>query len=211
MTTITHHLPADLIRAHAAGSLPHAFAVVVAAHLSLCDECRALAEAEDALGGALLDRLAPVDLSAGALDRLMAALDGPDPDPAPPRAQGIFPGPVVQAMDGKPPKWRSLGGGIRQQILRADRHGSLRLLHIPAGAAVPEHGHRGLELTLVMQGSFADSEGRFQRGDVEVAADEIDHQPIAGPGEDCICLAATDARLKFHGLIPRLLQPVFRI
>jgi putative transcriptional regulator len=27
-------------------------------------------------------------------------------------------------------------------------------------------------------------------------------------GEDCICLAATDAPLRFRGLIPRLAQPL---
>jgi putative transcriptional regulator len=104
-----------------------------------------------------------------------------------------------------------LGGGIRQQLLTADSQGSLRLLYIPPGKAVPEHGHQGQELTLVLQGSFSDSAGAFHRGDVEVAHDEIDHQPVAGPGEPCICLAATDAPLRFRALIPRLLQPIFRI
>jgi putative transcriptional regulator len=211
MTGIAHHIPDDLIRAHATGNLPHAFAVVVATHLSLCDACRARSEAEEAVGGALLDRLAPVDLSAGALDRLMAALDAPDTEPAPARRSGIFPAPVMEALGNQPPKWRPLGGGIRQQILSADHEGSLRLLYIPPGEAVPEHGHRGLELTLVLQGSFADSGGRFGVGDVEVASDDTDHQPVAGDGAPCICLAATDAPLRFHGLIPRLLQPIFRI
>lgn len=211
MTGIIHHIPDQLVRAHATGNLPHAFAVVVAAHLSMCDACRARAEAEEAVGGALLDRLTPADLSPGALDRLMAALDRPDPFPPPARRSGIFPAPVMAELGGRPPKWRALGGGIRQQILSADREGSLRLLYIPPGEAVPEHGHRGLELTLVLQGSFADRAGRFGVGDVEVASDEVDHQPIAGAGAPCICLAATDAPLRFHGLIPRLLQPIFRI
>lgn len=211
MTGITHHIPEALIRAHATGNLPHAFGVVVAAHLSMCDACRALSEAEEAVGGVLLDRLLPADLAPGALDRLMAALEAPDPFPPAPRRSGIYPAPVAAALGGEAPRWRALGGGIRQQILSADRAGSLRLLSIPPGAAVPEHGHRGLELTLVLQGSFADSGGRFGVGDVEVASDAVDHQPVAGEGATCICLAATDAPLRFHGLIPRLLQPVFRI
>ena len=45
MTGITHHIADDLLRAFATGNLPHPFAVVVAAHLSLCDACRAEAEA----------------------------------------------------------------------------------------------------------------------------------------------------------------------
>lgn len=211
MTPVTHHIPEGTLRAYAAGQLPHAFAVVVAAHVSLCTECRAQVEAEEMLGGALLEGEAAAPLAGDARARLMAALDdSPPPRPAI-RASGIFPAPVMEALKGNPPRWKMLGGGIRQQILSQDREGSLRLLYIPPGMAVPEHGHRGAELTLVLQGSFSDSEGRFARGDVEVAHDEIDHQPVAGPGEPCICLAATDAPLRFRGLLPRLMQPIFRI
>ena len=117
----------------------------------------------------------------------------------------------MQALDGHPPRWRMLGGGIRQQVISADKEGSLRLLYIPPGKAVPEHGHGGLELTLVLQGSFSDSAGRFKRGDVETAHAETDHQPVADQGQPCICLAATDAPLRFRSFLPRLLQPLFRI
>lgn len=210
MTDIIHHIPEDMIRDWAAGRLPQAFAVVVAAHVSLCDECRALAEAEDTLGGVLLEQDAGVALAADARTRLMQSLDRPAPPPRQ-RASGIFPAPVMEALKGNPPHWRMLGGGIRQQILAADTEGSLRLLYIPAGRSVPEHGHGGLELTLVLQGSFSDSEGEFGRGDVECAHGDIDHQPVAGMGAPCICLAATDAPLRFHAMLPRLLQPIFRI
>lgn len=211
MTVISHHIAEKLIAAHVAGQLPHVFSVVVAAHISVCDECRARAEAAEVLGGALMDSVGPVNLSSGALERVMAALDDDAPAPAPIARSGIFPAPVMQAIGGKPPAWRMLGGGVRQQILAADGEGSLRLLYIPPGLAVPEHGHRGLEMTMVLQGSFSDSEGRFAAGDVEVAGGDLDHQPIAGAEGPCICLAATDAPLRFHALLPRLLQPLFRI
>lgn len=210
MTAITHHIPDDLLDGFATGNLPHHFAVVVAAHLSLCDACRARAEAADMLGGALIDRIAPTPMDPGAQARLLAALDHPPP-PRPIGPSGIFPAPVMQELGGQPPKWRMLGGGIRQQILGADAEGSLRLLYIPPGRAVPEHGHGGLEMTLVLQGSFSDSEGSFGTGDVEIARDDVEHQPVAGPDGPCICLAATDAPLRFRALIPRLLQPLFRI
>jgi putative transcriptional regulator len=85
------------------------------------------------------------------------------------------------------------------------------LLYIPAGQSVPDHGHRGLELTLVLQGAFRDQTNRFGPGDLEIATEADQHTPIAEAGADCICLAATDAPLRFSGLIPRLLQPLFRI
>jgi putative transcriptional regulator len=34
---------------------------------------------------------------------------------------------------------------------------------------------------------------------------------MAEAGVECICLAASDAPLKFHGLLPRLAQPFFKI
>ncbi|HHC29420.1 MAG TPA: transcriptional regulator, partial [Rhodobacterales bacterium] len=138
--------------------------------------------------------------------------DAPDlpADPAP-EGHGIYPGPVMQALKGHPPRWKPLGAGIRQTILSSGNAGSLRLLYIPPGAAVPDHGHGGLELTMVLQGSFDDETGHYGVGDVEVADDSLEHTPVAGPEAPCIALAATDAPPKFRALVPRLLQPLFRI
>lgn len=211
MSNISHHIPSDLLRAHARGDLAQSFSILIAAHISLCDECRALCEAEDLVGGALLEQEQLVSMSDTARARLFEALESAPNPPASPRASGIFPAPVMEALKGEPPRWRMLGAGIRQQILADEPGSSLRLLYIPPGRAVPEHGHHGLELTLVLQGSFSDKAGRFARGDVECAHDEVDHQPIADAGQACICLAATEAPLRFHRWLPRLLQPLFRI
>ncbi|XDA98979.1 ChrR family anti-sigma-E factor [Sulfitobacter sp. LCG007] len=213
MTTITHHIPEHLVRAYAAGSLPYGFALVVAAHVSVCDTCRAQLEAEELAGGAMLDSLAPSQAGEERplLEDLLDRLDTPPRDEQECAAAGIYPAPVMTALSGRPPKWRALGGGIRQSILAADRDSSVRLLHIPPGQAVPDHGHRGLELTMVLQGSFHDETGEFRTGDVEVADGDLEHVPVAGTGMPCICLAATDAPLNFRSLVPRLLQPVFRI
>ena len=108
-------------------------------------------------------------------------------------------------------RWRPVGGGVKQAILPTSKSASARLLFIPAGSAVPDHGHRGVELTMVLQGAFADATDRFARGDVEIADEDLEHTPIADIGADCICLAATDAPLRFRSLIPRLLQPFLKI
>jgi putative transcriptional regulator len=212
MPPVTHHIPDDIIEAYATGALPHAFAVVVATHLSLCDTCRATAEACDVLAGTALDALDGPPPDAELRARTLELLDTPLSKAAPIAApQGIYPGTVAAELGGLPPRWRSLGAGIRQQILSAGPHGSVRLLYIPGGKAVPDHGHNGLEMTLVLQGSFHDQTGAYGRGDVQVVADDIEHTPVADAGPACICLAATDAPLRFTALIPRLLQGVFRI
>lgn len=216
--TIHHHIPARLIRAYAAGILPKSFATVVAAHVSLCDDCRARLAAEELAAGAVLESIAPArgaddaQLRAAVLERLDALSEpGTDDDDAPPARQGIYPGPVAAMLQGRPPRWSRLGAGVRQMILEGDREGWVRLLFIPPGNPVPEHSHGGLELTMVLQGSFDDETGNYGVGDVEVADETLEHTPVAGPGAPCIALAATDAPLRFRPLIPRLLQPLFRI
>ncbi|MFT7145609.1 MAG: putative transcriptional regulator [Yoonia sp.] len=103
-------------------------------------------------------------------------------------------------------KWRKVGGGVSQLVLKTSSDASVRLLRIAAGTKVPDHGHRGTELTLVLQGAFMDANEHFGAGDVEVANEDMNHTPIAETGMDCICLAATDAPLRFSGIMPRLAQ-----
>lgn len=211
MKPITHHLPESMLAAYAAGNLPRAFGLVVASHVSMCLECRSRCEAHEAAGGAILDDLAGEDLSDGLKESVLALLDAPVRTAPVHRRSGVYPGPVMTALKGRNPRWKALGAGVRQSILSADETGSVRLLTIPPGQAMPDHGHHGLELTLVLHGSFSDETGTYRVGDVEYADEELEHTPIADAGEPCICLAATDAPLRFSGMVPRLLQPIFRI
>ncbi len=211
LPTITHHIPDHLLAACAAGSLPDAFAMVVASHVSMCEACRAGLEAHQLAGGIVLEETPATALSDSLKPKVMARLDQSfRPEPVYER-RGIFPAPVNAALRGREPAWKKLGMGVRQSILSADEDGSVRLLWIPPGQHVPDHGHNGLELTLVLQGSFSDETGRYGVGDVEVGDEALKHTPVAGPDAPCICLAATDAPLRFSALVPRLLQPFFRI
>ncbi len=109
-------------------------------------------------------------------------------------------------------KWKPLGpGAYHFPIPTRDGEAQVRLLRIPAGKPVPEHTHGGRELTVVLAGCFRDGDDVFHRGDFEEADEDLTHQPIAGEGEDCICLAVTDAPLKFKSWIVRLVQPVLGI
>ncbi|MCV6823097.1 MULTISPECIES: ChrR family anti-sigma-E factor [Halocynthiibacter] len=211
MTAITHHLPDHLLASYAAGTLPQPFALVVASHVSLCDDCRASLEAHNAAGGVVLETTLEERLSKDLKASILAQLDDDFVREPVYEREGALPGPVMEALEGQPPKWKSLGLGVKQCIISAGENGSVRLLHIPPGQAMPDHSHGGLELTLVLQGSFSDEGGRFGVGDVEVANEDVEHTPIADAGDPCICLAATDAPLKFNSLMPRLLQPIFKI
>lgn len=215
MRDVKHHLTDALLMAYSAGNLPEAFNLVVATHVSMCDECRARLESFDSVGGALLDEAQSVALDDGSFAETMRLINsGAVAERVMPKAtKAVLPAPVRDYVGGDldKVKWRSIGMGVKQAILPTSKDASARLLYIPAGTAVPDHGHRGMELTLVLQGAFVDETDRFGRGDIEIADEALNHTPIADIGEDCICLAATDAPLRFNKLIPRMAQPFFRI
>ncbi|MBJ6372812.1 ChrR family anti-sigma-E factor [Sedimentitalea arenosa] len=210
---IKHHLSDDLLMAYSAGTLPEAFSLMVASHVSLCDVCRAQLETFDAVGGALLED-ETAEMGEDSLAATIAMISGHAPQPRAPRKRpGVLPGPLQEYVGGdlEAIKWRPVGMGVKQAILPTSRDASARLLFIPAGAAVPDHSHNGMEMTMVLQGAFSDEDDRFARGDVEMADESVHHTPVADISEDCICLAVTDAPLKFTGLIPRIAQPFLRI
>lgn len=218
MSNVKHHLTDSLLMAYSAGTLPEAFNLIVAAHVSMCDECRARLASFDSVGGALMDDAQTVPVAESSFAETMrlinsgAVADMIKPS-NPKRGKSVLPAPLQEYVGGDldKVKWRSIGMGVKQAILPTSKQASARLLYIPAGTAVPDHGHRGLELTLVLQGAFVDETDRFGPGDIEIADESLNHTPIADIGEDCICLAATDAPLRFNKLIPRIAQPFFRI
>ncbi len=217
MTDIKHHLTDALLMAYSAGTLPEAFNLTVAAHLSMCDDCRARQGAFDTVGGAMLEHCNRAPLDQGSLEatmaRIMSAPTQAEDDKPKPGPTSDLPAPLADYVGGSldSVKWRPVGMGVKQAILPTSRAATARLLFIPAGAAVPDHGHRGTELTLVLRGAFQDETDHFGPGDIEVANEDLHHTPVADIGADCICLAATDAPLRFRGLIPRIAQPFLRI
>ena len=205
--TIKHHPQEATLLAYATGNLPEAFSLIIASHVSLCDHCRAIVESCDAVGGSVLEDVPEVAMQANSLDRALAALDAPAPKPIR-RKPGVLPAPLQAYVGGdlEAVKWRPVGMGVKHAILPTSTQASARLLRIPAGGAIPDHSHMGSELTLVLQGAFADEADHFARGDLEEADGDVTHTPVAAPGDDCICLAVTDAPLAFKGWLPRVVQ-----
>ncbi|RYH09651.1 ChrR family anti-sigma-E factor [Tropicimonas sp. IMCC6043] len=213
---VTHQIGDDFLAAYAAGQLPEAFDLVVASHLSLCPPARERYDALEALGGTVLESAPEAEMSAGSLEATLARIAGgasPQPELARTKTCDVLPAPLRDYVGGsiESVKWRPVGMGVKQAILPMSDGASARLLYIPGGAEMPDHGHGGLEMTLVLKGAFLDGADRFGRGDVEIGDEDLVHHPVAEAGEPCICLAATDAPLKFSGWLPRLVQPFLKI
>jgi putative transcriptional regulator len=218
---IRHHPSEATLVGYAAGTLWEAAKPVVAAHLARCPDCRAKLALAEAIGGLLLEGLPPTPLAPDALRRTMERLDD-GPGPAAAGAGGAAPGtgvPAGAAADepltatlrglGLPVRrLRWLAPGLRHAVLLrcgpGRGGGTLRLLRVRPGAAVPRHAHRGAELTLVLEGAFADETGRYGPGDLAEAEAEVSHRPVAEGPADCVCLVAAQGLPRFGGLLGRL-------
>jgi putative transcriptional regulator len=214
-----HHPRLDLLMSYAAASPGESWSLAIATHLALCPKCRDIVSMAEEMGGSLLQEVEPEPMSSGSWEHIASQLNAREAvqspaaevesAPTPP----LFPQPLRAYIgdDADSVAWSRLGGVGYQCLIPTQDEGRARLLRISAGKPVPRHGHQGRELTLVLSGSFSDHQGKFGRGDLEDGDEELVHQPVAGRDEDCICLAVTDAPLRFTSLIPRLVQPFIKI
>lgn len=210
---ITHHLDDATLVAYAAGTLGEAHSVVVAAHAALCPTCREAIRAAERVGGFLLEEQDPSAVSDTCRAATLASLDGVART-APRRTvvAGDVPLPLATLLgEGglAAVKWKSKAPGIAKAdiMLSPGSRTHLQLLRIAPGKALPDHGHGGEELTLVLKGSYADHTGRYGAGDVADLDEDIEHAPKVDSDVECICLVATEAPTRFKSIWARLAQP----
>lgn len=211
---MANYHPADeLLMSYAAGREHNALGLMLACHLERCPVCVARTRRFEALGGELLDELAPAAVSTKTLDQLLVRLDEPVPAPIKPSGPADIPRPIrrfVPASFDKL-KWSGMTRSIREFTLPIrDAVYTAKFYRIAAGKELPVHTHRGNEFTLVMRGSFSDAAGEYHPGDFILADTHVTHQPRAWDREDCICFAVMDAPLKMTGFFGRLLNPFLR-
>ncbi len=221
MKPILHHPSDELLFDYATGNLGEGWSLAIATHLALCPACRHHVSQIEAVGGSFLNDVAPVSTQDDAFDQILDRINqGTQEIQSSPQQEitlvrpPVIPEPLRSYVGGDVDRlpWRRLGFGASQLLIPLREEGtSARLLSIPAGRPVPEHSHGGLELTLVMSGAFSDETGHYRRGDFQEANDDLKHQPHAAEGADCICLAITDAPLKFQSIAARVAQPFLGI
>jgi putative transcriptional regulator len=213
--TITHHPDVASLMCCSAGSQPEAFAAVIASHLAMCPKCRAEVRKMQKIGVALFDTLEPEAMAGPAPVIAMRAAEA-DADEKLPcvKSAGEIPqmlvsclGPCLDRMS-----WRWVAPGIWTHCIPLSQGacGDLRLFKLAPGTALPEHGHVGPEMTLVLRGSYSDELGTFSVGDVADLDEDVEHRPVACPENGCICLAASEHRPRFKNFFARLLRPFLR-
>lgn len=225
---LAHHLDDATLMQFASGDLDEAFSTVVAAHLEVCPSCRKNLNLVEACAGQLLHDVEGEALSDGALDAVkkriaaseikVADVDGNversiSSDATPDRT-ALLPRVLrrhVNSLDDV--AWKAVVPGIKKFVIPmgSDTPHKLYMLHIAPGTQVPEHGHGGAEMTLVLSGSYSDKHGCFGPGDIADLDEHDEHQPQVDSETPCICLVAAQGQTKPKSLIARLLQPIIRI
>ncbi len=191
-----------LFSRYVAGALPEPARVLVAAHLSIKPEQNHIVSALEDMAGDALSELVPeeIDNSEAKLAAIFAA-----PKLAEKQVKYCESGVLPQDLrdfvgfDIENIPWRTKMPGYREFSLGEIDGCEAKMLWIKAGRKMPAHTHEGSEITLVIDGAFSDSAGRYGRGDISLADHDVDHSPVAEEGLPCICFEVTDAPLRLTG------------
>lgn len=223
---IKHHPKIELIQAFVDGDLPASLSAGIAMHAEMCTECQQkiaqLTEhaAEVSFEEAFLDKFIVDDSAAvnSATDEIdfeaMATLISQSDDievPAPVQDKTIvfnntrykLPKALNNMAIGKTAHIGKLSRA-RLQLDENEIHTSL--LQIAAGGGVPEHTHKGFELTLLLDGTFHDESGEYVKGDFIMLDSSHQHHPVSNEG--CLCYTVANDALHFTQGINKLLNPI---
>lgn len=193
-----HHPSPDILAAYASGTLESGFGLVVGAHVEGCAACRAQIRTFEAVSGAALQEVTPAAVADNALARVMARLDA---QAAAPKADTR---PLLERLPLKPKKWVAPGVWVAAVDTPHAADDRVYLLSVAAGGLTARHEHEGREFCTVLKGAYRDELGLFSAGDFAAAEGELNHQPRVEGDEECICLFATEGRLKPQGFLARM-------
>lgn len=225
---IKYHPDHNLLTEYAAGTLDWALCLGVAAHLHFCSECRKTVADLNAVGGGLL-RLGPKEaVNENALANLMNRIQSADaviaqaPEASEPathpsvlkdRMLTNLPKVVSKLLPKeKPLRWQSVSPNLKMARLAAGQNKYEVAFHrICSGGKVAEHDHGGLEVTIVLKGSFSDGDGIYTPGDFLVRQPGEVHRPTAAQNEDCLCFSICEAPVRLTGLLGRLINPFLSV
>ncbi len=209
---VSRHPDTDYLLDYATGSLSIAPCITVTTHLQFCDECRNRVDAFAQIGGELLDDSPAVALSDDLLEKVLDCLQG---DVLQPATQAyakdqVTPGLPAYVQNLLPEgdlKWRFLSPSVKVAAIGVgETRYELALHRLKAGGNAPTHDHQGIEITVVLVGSFSDEKGVYRPGDFIVRLPGDIHRPQATRDAECICLSVLAAPIRLTG-IRQLLNP----
>ncbi len=102
--------------------------------------------------------------------------------------------------------WKSIYKGFKEYSLSFDDSDSVKLIKMDPGTSVPLHSHNGKEYILVLEGSFCDEYGEYNKGDMQINDQKIRHNPTTSNEQGCICLSITENDVVFFGKFGSILN-----
>lgn len=215
---IAHHPGEDLLWDYYRGTAAPGLALIVSAHLEACPHCRRELKVFDAVGGALLEDIAGIALSDSALDLALARIERPGAPESyeeaarlPAFLAGIDLPNVMRSVDIRNRYWAAPGVWMAPvRIDGAPAEELTYLMSVKAGMVMPEHTHKGNEVTMVLKGRFSDAFGEYGPSDFMLCDGQHRHSPTMGQ-EDCLCLVWQNAPIRPLTWLGKLLQPLARI
>ena len=208
----SRHPEPDLLIDHAAGRLAAGQALVISAHLGVCAACRSDVRMAEAVGGVLLDDLAPVAMAADAMALALGRIERPVAAAlaTPARADWIAAPQAALYAARHRRRWAAPGVWVAP-ISKGPARLRTYLLGIGAGISVPRHTHRGAEMICVLKGAFHDGADVYGPGDFAFSDTDVEHKPMIPPSGDCVCLVAVEGALIPRDWVGRLFQPLVGI
>jgi putative transcriptional regulator len=95
--------------------------------------------------------------------------------------------------------WKTIYKGFKEFKIPINDNDSIKLIKMDPGTSVPLHSHNGKEYILVLDGSFCDEYGEYNKGDMQINDQQIKHNPTASKSSGCVCLSITENDVVFFG------------
>lgn len=209
---------------YATGSLSQPESVLIATYMSLNPMARRNVRHYETLGAMMMEEISPAALSAGCLARTLAAIDALE-QVTQPRAATLTPEEELALLPAQlmaclakgdiPPElvWARMIEGIERckilSVAKARQRQQLDLLRLLPGIGLPHPARRTeIEITLVIQGAFEDSDGFHRRGDISIITANTDSQSCREQG--CLTLTLTTASLTLEDRLRDFLDNFLR-
>lgn len=210
-----------LLMEYAAGTLDLAQSLIVMAHLSLSPQARHIVRDCERLGGAMLDKgCEPVAMNSNSLESVLGRIGREQPAPQRPQRPASLPedAEIPQCFEEyivcRPAtqlRWRTVHPGIDAFMLPLEcRRSRTHMMRMQPGTISPLHRHRGLELTLILDGALMDETGVYEYGALIVSDEEEAHAPKACTRRGGVCITVAPASETPADMLLRLMSPFLR-
>ncbi|MEZ8603251.1 ChrR family anti-sigma-E factor [Vibrio splendidus] len=230
---IKHHPNSAILKDFVGGTLADSVSLIVSSHVELCEHCQQqvsmlTAQAADSVfesdTSAFESDTSGLQLSDSEMDAFLSddgefdfnaiaqiTADSSQAIEVTPEVQQVTVADttftIPRALNSVARKdWMNLGKISRARLDFDDEAHHTSLLHIDKDGQVPCHTHKGFEITLLLEGSFEDEMGVYNKGDFIWLDGDHTHQPATKEG--CVCLTVSSDALYFTKGVSQLFNPL---